>query len=142
MSSVTAKRVLRACCPRTIRPVWQRIEDSEVGYRLAKGTFWSLAGTLVSGGAMLISSILIAHMMGKATYGEVGIVRGTVAMFGGLAGLSLGLTATKHVAEFRRTDPSRRTRHDPVEHRRLRFRGPWRNHLFRSRSLAGGPHSG
>ncbi len=45
--------------------------------------------------------------MGKAIYGELGIVRSTVAMFGAFAGLSLGLTATKHVAEFRLTDPLR-----------------------------------
>ncbi|MGO9109688.1 MAG: oligosaccharide flippase family protein [Thermoguttaceae bacterium] len=107
MSTVSVKTVVRACCPQPLRPLWDRIEASDVGYRLAKGSFWSVLGTVVSSGLALLASILIARLMGRATYGELGIIRTTMAMFGGFAGLSLGLTATKHVAEFRLTDPLR-----------------------------------
>ena len=62
---------------------------------------------VISSGLALLASILVARLLGKATYGELGIVRGTMSMFGAFAGLCLGMTATKHVAEFRRVEPLR-----------------------------------
>ena len=35
------------------------------------------------------------------------MIQSTVGMFGVFAGFGLGLTATKHVAEFRQSDPER-----------------------------------
>jgi coenzyme F420-reducing hydrogenase beta subunit/O-antigen/teichoic acid export membrane protein len=55
----------------------------------------------------LLASILVARILGKEDYGQLGIIRSTVGMFGVFAGLGLGLTATKHVAEFRQSDPHR-----------------------------------
>ena len=46
-------------------------------------------------------------MLGKTGYGELGMIQSTVGMFGVFAGFGLGLTATKHVAEFCRSDPER-----------------------------------
>jgi O-antigen/teichoic acid export membrane protein len=46
-------------------------------------------------------------MLGKTGYGELGMIQTTVGMFGVFAGFGLGVTATKHVAEFRRSDPAR-----------------------------------
>jgi O-antigen/teichoic acid export membrane protein len=46
-------------------------------------------------------------MLGKVGFGEFGIIQSTVGMFGVFAGFGLGLTATKHVAEFRVQDPER-----------------------------------
>jgi len=90
-----------------LRPFLDRIEKSEIGYRLAKGTFWSMAGAVISRGLMLIAFVCVARMLGKTVFGELGMIRSTVGMFGVFAGFSLGLTATKHVAEFRTNDPSR-----------------------------------
>jgi O-antigen/teichoic acid export membrane protein len=87
--------------------VYQRIEASPLGYRLAKGAFWSLAGSLISRGLGLLSAILVGRMLGKQEYGELGIIQSTVGMFGTLAGFGMGLTANKYVAEFKRTDPDR-----------------------------------
>jgi len=56
---------------------------------------------------MLLATIVVARMLGKAVYGEFGVIRSTVDMFVVFAGFGLGLTATKHVAEFRRNDPER-----------------------------------
>ncbi len=75
--------------------------------RFALGTFWSLTGTLASQGFQLIAAILAARILGKAVYGELGIIQSTVGMFGAFAGLALGLTATKNIAEFRKQDPGR-----------------------------------
>jgi O-antigen/teichoic acid export membrane protein len=40
-------------------------------------------------------------------FGELGIIQSSVGMFGTFAGFGLGLTATKHVAQFRLKDPAR-----------------------------------
>lgn len=94
-------------CPARLRPSFDRIQASPLGLRLARGVFWSVAGTVMSRGLMLGSAVLVARMLGKNVYGELGMIRSTVGMFGLLAGFGLGLTATKHVAEFRQNDPER-----------------------------------
>ena len=101
------KSIAFACCPSALKPLLDRIENSPLGYRLAKGVFWSIAGALISRGLMLVASIIVARMLGKEVFGEYGMIRSTIAMFGIFAGFGLGMTATKHVAEFRRTDPER-----------------------------------
>ncbi len=69
--------------------------------------FWSIAGAVISRGSMLVAFIFVARMLGPDRFGQLGIVRSTVEMFGVFAGFGLGLTATKHVAQFRKTDPLR-----------------------------------
>jgi len=88
------------------RPL-ERVKASPIGYRLARGMFWSMAGAVISRSLMLVASISVARMLGKVGFGELGIIQSTVGMFGVFAGFGLGLTATKHVAEFRQTDPAR-----------------------------------
>ena len=66
-----------------------------------------MAGAVISRGLMLAASVLVARMLGKTIFGELGMIRSTVGMFGVFAGFGLGLTATKHVAEFRASDPER-----------------------------------
>ena len=75
--------------------------------RFALGAFWSLAGAILSRGFLLAASIVCARLLGEAGFGALGMIQSTVGMFGVFAGLGLGLTATKYVAEFRRSDPER-----------------------------------
>ena len=51
------------------------------------------------------TSILVARYLGKLQYGQYGVVQSTLVMLGTFAGLGLGLTAMKHVAEFQFLDP-------------------------------------
>jgi O-antigen/teichoic acid export membrane protein len=74
--------------------------------RFAKGAYWSLAGMAVAQGLAVIASIVTARLLGREGFGEFGMVTGTVGAFGLLAGLGLGLTSTKYVAERRRTNPT------------------------------------
>jgi len=104
---VALKSWLVSVAPRFLKPHWDRLEASPLGYRLAKGAFWSLAGALISRSLGLVSSILVARMLKKVGFGELGIIQNTVGLFGTFAGFGLGLTATKFIAEFRRTDPSK-----------------------------------
>lgn len=55
----------------------------------------------------LVSSVIVARLLGQEAFGKLGVVQNTIAMFGVLAGFGLGVTATKHVAELRDQDPAR-----------------------------------
>src|SRR5215216_2707980 len=78
-----------------------------LGTRFVRGAWWSLLGMGAAQGLAVLASIVTARLLGKVTFGEFGMVTGTVGAFGMLAGLGLGLTATKFVAERRVTDPVR-----------------------------------
>ena len=40
---MNVKSIAFACCPSALKPMLNRIENSPIGYRLAKGVFWSMA---------------------------------------------------------------------------------------------------
>ncbi len=104
---MSVKSLVSTCCPYFLRPSLERIESSTIGYRLTKGVFWSMAGAVISRALMLAASVIVARMLGKTVFGELGMMRSTVDMFGVIAGFGLGLTATKYVAEFRERNPER-----------------------------------
>ena len=66
-----------------------------------------MLGAALSRGSGLISSILVARMLGKSGFGELGIIQSTIGMFGTFAGFGLGMTATKFIAEYRTTNPAK-----------------------------------
>jgi len=84
-----------------------RIENSPLGSRLVLGVFWSAIGAVVSRSLALVAGIVIARLIGKAAFGEYGVIQSTLSMFSAFAMFGVGLTATKHIAEFRRADPER-----------------------------------
>ncbi|HZN66645.1 MAG TPA: oligosaccharide flippase family protein [Tepidisphaeraceae bacterium] len=75
--------------------------------RLASGAFWSLAGSVGVQAAFAVTSVIVARILGKVEFGQFGMIRNTVLMFSALAGMGLGLTASKYIAEFRVSDPPR-----------------------------------
>lgn len=77
------------------------ILESKLGRRFARGAFWNLAGSIGARVLGTISSIIMARMLGANAYGGIGIIQTTIGALGLFAGLSLGLTATKYVAELR-----------------------------------------
>src|SRR5262245_49285850 len=93
--------------PEPLRPCLDRLAGSSWSGRLARGAFWTLAGTAVARVLGLLSSVIAARLLGREGFGELGIVQGTVGLFGVFAGFGLGLTATKHVAEHRSDDPKK-----------------------------------
>jgi O-antigen/teichoic acid export membrane protein len=84
-----------------------RVRASPLAYRLVRGSFWSLTGSVISRGLALAATVLAARLLGKSSYGELGIIQSTVAAFGTLAGFGMGTTSTKCVAQFRLADPNR-----------------------------------
>ncbi len=88
-------------------PFWKRFNSSPVSVRLAKGVFWSLLGTVISRVFGVLSSIAVARLLGMTIFGEFTTVQSTLGLFGNFAGLGLGITATKYVAELRELNRSR-----------------------------------
>jgi len=84
-----------------------RFRASPLAQRVLSGALWSLLGAVGGKGLTLVSSIFAARLLGKAQFGEFGMIQNTIGSFGIFAGVGLGLTATKHVAEFRETDKER-----------------------------------
>ncbi len=78
--------------------------------RIIRGSFWSLVGATASYGMSFIASLACAKLLGKVGFGELGIIRNTISTMGIFAGLGLGVTATKHIAEFREKDVERTAR--------------------------------
>ena len=74
--------------------------------RLARGMAWSTVGAVSSRALALLASIIAARILGKSVFGELGIIQSTTNMYRTFGQLG-GLTATKHVAEFRKKDPER-----------------------------------
>jgi O-antigen/teichoic acid export membrane protein len=87
-----------------IRGTW---EADSVRGRFVRGAVWSLIGAVIAQGANLLASVIAARLLGREQFGEYGMIQSTIVMFGIFAGFGLGVTATKHVAEFRTLDPER-----------------------------------
>lgn len=75
--------------------------------RFFKGAFWSFVGTLIAQALRMAAGIVAVRLLGRAGYGELGMIYSTVETFGVFAGIGLGLTAIKHVAEWRTKEPFR-----------------------------------
>ena len=87
--------------------VKNKIMASPIGARLARGTLWSLVAGCVSKSLGLVGSIIMARLLGKEPFGELGILQSTLEMFGSIAAFGMGLTSTKYVAECRHSDPGK-----------------------------------
>lgn len=90
--------------PKILEPIRLKIIQSPQALRMVNGAFWSLSGAMLSRGLALVSSIIIARFLGANGYGEFGVIQSTIGMFGMFAGLGLGMTATKYIAQFRDSD--------------------------------------
>ena len=104
---MNVKTLASEYCPAFLRLNLNKIRNSQIGYRLARGVFWSMAGAVISRGLMFAAWVFVARILNKTGYGELGMIQSTIGMFGVIAGFGLGLTSTKYVAEFRSTDPVR-----------------------------------
>ena len=107
LSLKNRKERLSGWCADLVRPLWTKFAASSVAQRLAHGTFWALSGALAARAAGLVSSIAAARFLGKTAFGEFAMIQSTAGMFTVFAGFGLGLAATKHVAELRKTDTAK-----------------------------------
>lgn len=93
--------------PFLIKKLTKKIKSSPLLYRLAKGSFWALTGTVATRAFSLITTIIVARLLGTEDYGGYGMVQSTLGMFGLFAGFAMGSTMTKYIAELKQKDPER-----------------------------------
>jgi O-antigen/teichoic acid export membrane protein len=74
---------------------------------LAKGAFWGGIASVMTRIIALLGSFALARILGQNGFGEYGVINSTSAMVGGMAGMGIGATVIKHVAELRDKDPAR-----------------------------------
>ena len=75
--------------------------------RFEQAAFWGIAGAVASRAFNMLAWIACARLLGKLAFGQLSMVQSTTGVFGVFAGMGLGLTATKYVAELRNADPQR-----------------------------------
>jgi O-antigen/teichoic acid export membrane protein len=78
-----------------------------LGGRFGHGVFWNLVGTLFAQGSVFLTAIVLARLLGKEVFGELGMIQSTLLTLTSIAQVSTGLTATKYVAEYRDADKAR-----------------------------------
>lgn len=83
----------------------QRVWKSEIGHRIASGALWSIFGTATAKFFVLAAGIICARILGSAGYGELGLVRSTISMFVVFGTAGMGVTAAKHIAQYRKSNP-------------------------------------
>jgi len=75
--------------------------------RFSRGVSWNLVGTLFTQGSVFLTAIVLARLLGKEVFGELGMIQSTLLTLASIAQVSTGMTATKYVAEFRDVDKGR-----------------------------------
>ncbi len=91
----------------TARTFLRSFKGNSLRARFVGGVLWSTLGAVASQGLTLATSVVVARFLGKTGFGEFGMIQSTVAMLAIFAGMGLGMTANKHVAELKWPDPSR-----------------------------------
>lgn len=86
-----------------ITPFIERLKKSP----LFKDSMWSLIGSTIGRGLSLVAGILVARFLGKDIYGEYGIIKTTLIYIEIFSTFGLGYTATKYIAEYKQSDPSK-----------------------------------
>lgn len=82
-----------------------KTDNSNITRRIVSGSFWVLVGTIVSKIMVFVATIIVARILSKEVYGQLGIIRSTIQLFVGLTAFGIGATATKHIAQYRISNP-------------------------------------
>lgn len=65
-----------------------------------RDSFWALLGSVILRGSALVSSIMLAHILLKTTFGEFNSLKNTLTTLAVFTTFGLGYTSTKFVADF------------------------------------------
>ena len=74
------------------------------------GVALNMVAAVFNQGSTLLVNLVVANLLGRETFGEYTMVLATIATLGTLGQMSMGYTATKHIAEFRSIDKPRTSR--------------------------------
>ena len=87
------------------RYTWLTSSADPIYSRLKFGAFWSVLNVGITQPLTMLTSIVLARILGVSAFGELSMIRSTLLMLGVLAGTGLGIAATRHIAEYRELDP-------------------------------------
>lgn len=68
---------------------------------MARGTFWSMIGTLSAKFMIMLAGIFCVRILGKEIYGQYGMIKSTINLIMVIGGSGLGLTATKYISQYK-----------------------------------------
>jgi O-antigen/teichoic acid export membrane protein len=88
----------------------QRIAGSGVASRLLNASLWLVVGNAFWRVPSAVSTIVVGRILGPQGFGELGMINSTVQVFASYAGLRLGTTTTRYLAEHRRERPEKAAR--------------------------------
>jgi O-antigen/teichoic acid export membrane protein len=83
------------------------VNEPSIRDRVLKGAALNLIAVVFNQGSTLLVNIAVARLLLKEAFGEYAIIQGTLLTAGALSQLSTGYTASKYIAEYRRSDPAR-----------------------------------
>ena len=84
----------------TLAQIIDRIKRSA----LARDSSWALAGSAVGKGFSMAAGIVIARLLGADVFGEYGMIKSTLAYVATFSTFGLGYTATKYIAQCKKSD--------------------------------------
>lgn len=74
-----------------------------VAGRIVSGSFWVILGTIASKVLVFAATMIVARILAKDVYGQLGIVRSTIQLFVSLSAFGVGAMATKYIAQYRKS---------------------------------------
>ncbi len=83
------------------------IRSEHAAVRLVRGSTWNLLSNVSIHAASVACAIIAARQLGPETFGRFAIINATIGMTGTIVALNIGVTATRHLAACRDTDPGR-----------------------------------
>lgn len=57
-----------------------KTDNSNITRRIVSGSFWVLVGTIVSKIMVFVATIIVARILSKEVYGQLGIIRSTIQL--------------------------------------------------------------
>lgn len=87
--------------------LYERLAASSIAKRLVRGSLWSLFGSAIARILILVAMILVARILGQVSFGEFGLIQATLGVTGLMAGMGLGSTAARFMAQCATSDPVR-----------------------------------
>jgi len=75
-----------------------------ISCRFISGFAYSLIGAVASQGGVFLSTIIIARLLGKDTFGQLGAVQNSLITFFNVSTIGVGITATRYVAALKASE--------------------------------------
>lgn len=85
--------------------ILNRLYHNSIVRRMFSGSVWSCSGTAVAKLLSLVAGIVCAHLLTKAQYGQLGIIRSTLNMFVVLGSVGIGVTVTRYSSMYLKSNP-------------------------------------